>query len=67
MVADSFLPVSQALARVQRCRAAVDAAADDDDVGRLGHTRTTACTDASVFGMLASSPSEIGFTGGRSR
>ncbi len=57
--------------QVQCRRAALDATADDDDVGlRPGgrtHNRTTALRAASVCGKAASSASVIGFTGGRRR
>ncbi len=58
--------------QMQRRGAALDAAADDDDVGLSpgrcsGHRRTTAFRAASVCGRLASSASVIGFTGGRRR
>ena len=54
-------------AQMQRGRASVDAAADDDRIHVLGHPRTTALTSASLFGTEASSASVIGFTGARSR
>jgi len=50
-------------------RAAMDAAADDDDIGAapaVAH-RTTAVTEASVCGRAASSASVTGLIGGRRR
>ena len=52
---------------MQRGGAAMNAAADDNDIGGAGHCRTTAANAASFCGRLANSASEIGFTGGRSR
>ena len=52
---------------MQRGGAAMNAPADDNDIGGAGHCRTTAVKAASFCGKLANSVSEIGFTGGRSR
>ena len=52
---------------MQSGRAAVDAAANDDEVGPRGAHRTTALVAASVFGSAASSARVTGFTGGRRR
>ena len=53
--------------QMQRSRASVDAAADDDRIHISGHPRTTALTSSSLFGTAASSASVIGLTGARSR
>ncbi|MGY4434012.1 hypothetical protein ACVWWO_006489 [Bradyrhizobium sp. F1.13.1] len=53
--------------QMQRSRAPVDAAADDDRIHVFRHPRTTALMSSSLFGTAASSASVIGLTGARSR
>ena len=49
--------------QMQRRRAAMDAAADDHDVGGAHRQRSTALRSASAIGSEASSARVIGFTG----